>query len=488
MTVPIRTFRERLLEHARRIGDVSAILAPTANLSYGALVGEVRALAVALRSRGIGQGTIVALTVRSEVDHLLATLALLELGAPQVALASHDPPAMRLRLARRVGAALVLADRPDDAVAGLDRIDVGAALASARSNPRGDAVPGLDASTPALYLTGSGTSGEPKVIRFSQHDLARHADNHINFVGHRVLRPAHVEYNNSKRMRLYTLWQGGTCVFADGTAESLHGQCARHRVTWLELSPLHGADLLAASRVEGMLPAYTAVRVGGARVPIALRRAIISAASPRLFVSYGTTETSLVAIADPTMHDARETVGPPAAGVTVEVLRPDGLCAAPDEIGEIRIRGPGMATGYVDDAAATPKHFRDGWFVPGDLASLDADGRLYLHGRKDDMMIMNGINIFPAEIERTLEAHPAVEAAAAFPIPSTVHGQIPAAAVELREGCACTASELVGYARTALGVRAPRRIEILAALPRNPQGKIVRREIVGMLDARRVGE
>ena len=134
----------------------------------------------------------------------------------------------------------------------------------------------------------------------------------------------------------------------------------------------------------------------------------------------------------------------------------------------------------VDDAAATAKHFRDGWFVPGDLASFDADGRLYLHGRKDDMMIMNGINIFPAEIERTLEAHPAVEAAAAFPIPSTVHGQIPAAA--------CTASELVGYARTALGVRAPRRIEILAALPRNAQGKIVRREIVGMLDARRVGE
>jgi non-ribosomal peptide synthetase component E (peptide arylation enzyme) len=246
MTPTVRTFRERLLEHAHRIGDVPAILAPTANLSYGALVGEVHALAVALRSRGIGQGTIVALTARSEVDHLLAALALLELGAPQVALASHDPPALRLRLARRVGATLVLADRPDDAVAGLDRIDLGAALASARATPRGDVVPGLDASRPALYLTGSGTTGEPKVIRFSQHDLARHAGNHINFVGHRVLRPAHVQYNNSKRMRLYTLWQGGTCVFADGTAESLHGQCARHRVTWLELSPLHGADLLAA--------------------------------------------------------------------------------------------------------------------------------------------------------------------------------------------------------------------------------------------------
>ena len=82
MTPPVRTFRERLLEHARSIGDVPAILAPTASLSYGALVGEVHALAVALGSRGIGQDTIVALTARSEVDHLLAALALLELGAP----------------------------------------------------------------------------------------------------------------------------------------------------------------------------------------------------------------------------------------------------------------------------------------------------------------------------------------------------------------------------------------------------------------------
>ena len=488
MTVPVRTFRERLLEHARRIGDVPAILAPTASLSYGALVGEVRALAVALRSRGIGQGAIVALTARSEVDHLLAALALLELGVPQVALASHDPPAMRQRLARRVGATLVLADGPDDAVAGLDRVDLGAALASARANPRGGAVPGFDAAAPALYLTGSGTTGEPKIVGFAQRDLALHAESHLDFAGERVLRPAHVEYNNSKRMRLYTLWQGGTCVFADGTAESLHGQCARHRVTWLELSPLHGVDLLAASRAEGMLPAHTAVRIGGARVPIALRRAIIAEVSPQLFVSYGTTETSFVSTAGPSMHDERETVGPPAAGVTVDVQRDDGGRAAPGEIGDIRLRAPGMATGYVNDAAATSKHFRDGWFVPGDLASLDADGRLCLHGRKDDMMIMNGINIFPAEIERTLEAHPAVGAAAAFPLPSAVHGQIPAAAVELRADCACTAPELVGYARSALGVRAPRRIEILATLPRNAQGKIVKREIAAMVDARRAGE
>ena len=477
MTTQAYTFRERLLRHASRIGEVPALVAPAASLSYGELAAMVHALATALRSSGIEPGTIAALTARSEIDHLLATLALFELGVAQVGLASRDPPAMRLRLAQRVGATVVVADMPGDAVAGIGWIDLGAALAKARAHPRGEPAPGVDATAPALCLTGSGTSGEPKIIRFTQRELALHAGNHIDFAGQRVLRPAHVEYNNSKRMRLYTLWQGGTCVLADGSTESLIGQCARHRATWLELSPLHGADLVASSRDAGMLPSYTSVRIGGARVPIALRRAIVANVSPRLHVSYGTTETSLVSCADPTMHDERESVGPPVAGVTVEVLRADGARAAPDEIGEIRLRAPGMAGAYLGDAAATARHFRDGWFVPGDLASLGADGRLCLHGRKDDMMIMNGINIFPAEIERTLEAHPAVEAAAAFPLPSAVHGQIPVAAVELRGGCACSVSELVGYARGALGVRAPRRIEILAALPRNAQGKIVKREI-----------
>lgn len=487
MTGAPATFHERLLLHASRIPDTPALVTRDASIPYGALASDVHALASALRSRGVARGSVVALTARREIDHVLAALALMELGVAQVGLPSRDPVEMRARLARRVGVTAVLADRPDDAVAGLDWIDLGGALASARVRPRREALPRADPTAPTLVFTGSGTTGEPKIIVYSQHDLALHAEGHIDFTGERVLRAAHVEYNNSKRMRLYTLWQGGTCLLADGSRESLRRQCEILRATWLELSPIHGADLLSACRAEGPLPAHTSVRVGGARVPIALRRAIMAEASPRLHVSYGTTETSIVALAFPSMHDGRESVGPPVAGVDVEIVRADGRAAPPREIGAIRLRAPGMATGYAADPAMTAAHFRDGWFMPGDLASFDEDGFLILHGRADDMMIMNSINVFPAEIERTLEAHPAVEAAAAFPLPSTIHGQIPVAAVELRRGCACTAAELVGYARSALGVRAPRRVEILASLPRNPQGKIMKREIASRL-ARTGGE
>jgi long-chain acyl-CoA synthetase len=93
------------------------------------------------------------------------------------------------------------------------------------------------------------------------------------------------------------------------------------------------------------------------------------------------------------------------------------------------------------------------------------------------MMIMNGINIYPVEIERILERHPAVESAAAFPLASAMHGQIPVAAVELRAGTRCAGGELVAFARDALGMRAPRRVEVVAALPRNAQGKVMKREL-----------
>ncbi|MFI4924972.1 MAG: class I adenylate-forming enzyme family protein [Vicinamibacteria bacterium] len=471
------TFAERLAEHAARRDAVPALVTPRATLTYGALAHEAGRLAGALCRNGVDGTGIVGVTVRGEVDHLVVTLALLVLGAPMVALASREPAASRVRLAARVGVRLVLGDQPGDAIEGLRFVALAAVRAEAGAAEVARSGRSRDPSRPLLYLTGSGTTGEPKIIAYAERDLAQHAEAHIDFSRERVLRPAHVEYNNSKRMRLYTLWQGGTCILADGAVDALSVLCARHDATWLELSPIHGASLLAAVRAHGPLPARTKVRIGGARVPIALRRAILAEATPRLYVSYGTTETSFVSIAGPAMHDARESVGPPTAGAEVEVLRADRARAAPGESGTIRLRTPGMATGYVGDDGATAQHFRDGWFEPGDLATLDADGQLVIHGRADDMMIMNGINIYPVEIERILERHPAVESAAAFPLASDMHGQIPVAAVELRAGMRCAGGELVAFARDALGMRGPRRVEVLAALPRNPQGKVLKREL-----------
>ena len=105
------------------------------------------------------------------------------------------------------------------------------------------------------------------------------------------------------------------------------------------------------------------------------------------------------------------------------------------------------------------------------MGTITRDGILRYLGRKDDMMMLNGINIFPAEIERTLEEHPAVKHAAAFPLASPVFGDIPAAAVELNGTAPVDEPALIAYSRERLGARAPRSIVIVDALPRNARGK-----------------
>ncbi len=485
MPSTLPTFGERLAQHARERGSWPAFVTVGRAWSYGELQRETEALARTLRAQGIGAGATAGITVRRETDHLIASLALLLLGAAQLSLASHDPVAMRERYARRVRATHVVGDVPEDAVAGLPWIGLAAAMAESRDLPASSPLAAVDAHAPALYITGSGTTGEPKILQFSQHEVALQAINTGWRHGERPLRAAHVEHNAGKRNRLYALWRGSSCILAEGD-RALRDLGLRLRATSIEAPPVHIAGLVAACRRDGAMPGV-AVRSGGTIVPWALRRDVIELVTPLLYVAYGTTEVGSISMAGPGMHDERELVGLPAKGVELRILREDGSPVKPGEPGEIAVRAPGMASRYVDDPEATARHFRDGWFLPGDMVSLTRDGMLRVHGRADDMMILNSVNVFPAEIERVLEAHPAVRAAAAFPISSPAHGQIPVAAVELRDGLGCDPAELVAYVRERLGMRAPRRIEILAELPRNPQGKVNWREIARRLDTGRGG-
>ena len=478
------TLSERLARHADRQGRIAALDDGRTTITYDDLHRLVAGAARRLEAAGIVDGATVGLTVRDEIDHLIVALALLDLGAAQVALASHAPAPVRAELARRCGVTHCVVDDPTDRVDAVATVLAGPlALGESEGRPTPGRAGAGDA--PALILTGSGTTGRPKIVRYTQRDLARQAGHPvIDPRGERLLHLASVENNNAIRMRLYTLYGGGTCVLRNRSESTAHRLCATLRATWLELSVVHAAALAQASRTEGRLPTQVRVRVGGSRVPASLRRAILERATSRLHVSYGATETAAIAIAAPSMHDVADCVGPPLAGVEVEILGADGAPARPGEPGSIRLRADGMARAYVDDDEATRRHFRDGWFVPGDVGSWTADGRLCVHGRLDDMMILNGINIHPFEIERVLEDHPSVEAAAAFPLASAVHGQIPMAAVELRAGAEVSAAELTAWSRERLGSRAPRRVLFVESLPRNAAGKVLRRELAGAMEGR----
>jgi acyl-coenzyme A synthetase/AMP-(fatty) acid ligase len=467
---------ERLREHSETIGAIDAIAGDDGVVSYRELYQRVAAGVDFLGSHGIDGAAVVGLAIADETEHLAAALALLGAGAHHVTLASHDTLSFKQSLERRLKLTHILGTGANT------RLPTPAHVTWPVFDRRPGKVPPRSECEGVVYFNTSGTTGEMKVVPLADRQLAAQARHHPDYAGERLLRLGSIEHNISKRLRLYCIYGGGTNVFVPKRDFDLVELCARQRVSELDISRLHAADL--ATRGTTALGTLT-ISVAGSPLPLAVRRRVEAEVTPLLTVRYGATECGTIAFAGPGQHDEYEAVGFPVAGLELEIVDALGVAVGPEEAGEIRVRVDGMASGYVDNPEETQLRFRDGWFYPGDVGMLLDDGRLVVHGRADDMMILNGINVFPAEIERVLERHPAVLTSAALPLPSHLHGQIPVAAVELRPGAVVSSMELLDYAREQLALRAPRRIIVLKVLPRNEQGKILRRELASMFEVGR---
>lgn len=198
-----------------------------------------------------------------------------------------------------------------------------------------------------------------------------------------------------------------------------------------------------------------------------------------MHIVYATNEADTITLADPALQaQVPNTVGRPVAPLEVQVVDGEGRVLPAEQTGEVRVRGPGVASAYLDNPQATARSFRDGWFHPGDLAYLTQEGALVLLGRKDDMMIFDGMNIYPAEIENALLSHPAVREAAAFPARHERFQDVPMAAVTLSGSVSERA--LIEHCRNLIGIRHPRRVRIVQEFPRNAMGKILKRELVAL--------
>jgi fatty-acyl-CoA synthase len=166
-------------------------------------------------------------------------------------------------------------------------------------------------------------------------------------------------------------------------------------------------------------------------------------------------------------------VGFPLMHVDVRVVAPDGRACAPDEPGELQIRGPHVCAGYWNQPAETAAAIVGGWLKTGDLARRDAEGYYWIVGRLKDVIISGGENIYPAEVESVLAAHPAVAEAALIGVPDATWGEVGRAVVVLRSGGALAPGELIEFCRGRLArYKIPKRVVVTATLPRTGAGKV----------------
>lgn len=462
--------------HSQGVSARTAIVTDSVEIDYATLAELIAEGAAYLEAAGVEQDSVVGLLIADEVQHLIASLSLLAVGAGQITLATHDQPAMRDELADRVSATHLLGEQSEQATA--DRVLLWPAdRESRRTSTHWQRDP---ASGGRLFLRTSGTTGRTNILAFSEAQIGLQAQRHPEYAGERLLRLAGIEHNNSKRHRLYCVWNGGTNVFIDHGHADLVSFVRDKDVTCLDISRMHAEGLPHLKEAAAL--GGIKIRTGGSAVPYATRQAIEQAVSRQLFVRYASSETGAIAMARPGEHDSDECSGRPIDGVELRILDQDGAPLPPGETGEIAIRAPGMVDGYLDNPEQTALRFRDGWFHPGDIGYVRPDGQLVVQGRKDEMIIMNGLNIFPKEIEAALEGHPEIAYAAALALPSRIHGDIPVAAVELAGDSLLTPPEIQRWAHPLLGLRAPKRIVIVDSLPRNSQGKVAKRALLPLFE------
>jgi acyl-CoA synthetase (AMP-forming)/AMP-acid ligase II len=198
--------------------------------------------------------------------------------------------------------------------------------------------------------------------------------------------------------------------------------------------------------------------------------------------AYGLTETTgMVAVLPPRDHASAvnhrlRSCGRPLSNVVVKIVGYDGVELRPGEVGEVVVRSPLTMKGYWKQAEATASAIRDGWLHTGDAGYMDADGYLYIHDRVKDMIVSGGENVYPAEVENVLSGHPAVADVAVIGVPDARWGEAVKAVVVLRPMRPATESELIAYCRDRIAhYKAPKSVDFIEALPRNPSGKVLKR-------------
>ena len=493
-----------IMWHAQQTPDKECVVDGDRRLTWRQFDQEVNKLGHALAARG-GAGGRVACMLANGVEYLIAQQALARIGGTAVQIGYRSKPAE---------IAFILANaEPQAAVVGADYLPVFAeAMGQAGQHPRvivvggsgavrqgdrwedaiaredGRAPPKAGAGGGGVIVYTSGTTGKPKgaARNWKQTGLESVADLMVQVGMHhddRHLVACPLYHSAAPAFVAMMMSLGATCVLLNHfDPEQALATIARERITSTMMVPtmLHRMAALPDDvRRHHDTSSLRWVMSGAAPLPTETARQFQDRFGPILWNFYGATETGTVTLAGPRDHLTRPgTVGRALRGNEIRLLDDDGHEVPLGAIGEVYVRNSMLIAGYHRNRDATSKSIRDGFFSVGDLARRDADGFYYMESRKHDMVISGGVNIYPREIEDHLHTHPAIHDVAVVGVPDPEWGETLRAFIVLAPGAALTAAEVGDYCRTHLAdYKRPRQVVFVDELPRNPTGKILKREL-----------
>jgi acyl-CoA synthetase (AMP-forming)/AMP-acid ligase II len=488
-----RVIRRAAADHA----DVAAYVAPDGwALTYHDLDRISDEVAAGFAARGLGTGAVIALSLPSTADYIVAYLAAAKIGAVTAGLNPRFRGAERNAALAVLEPDLVIAD--DAHLDGVpDRLDVArVALADHVDGVlEGLRVPGgqvaelaEDPDRPVCICFTSGSTGAPKGAWYTGRQLAVIAELDTGGAwGGGGDRYASTEFAHVGVMTKlpWLLATGGTTHLLDKwRAEPVLELIDRYRMTSVSAIAPQVALMLRVPDLDRFdFSCVKAIVSGGAHAPPALVRAGRELFGAPWSIRYSSTESGGVGLGtalDADDEEALHTVGRPRPGVEAAIRLGDGAPVGPGEVGELWLRSAAMMSGYWNDPEATAETLVDGWLRTGDLAYVDDRGCYRLAGRTKEMYIRGGYNVYPLEVEAVLADHPGVAAVAVVPRPDEVMGEIGVAVVVPNDAASPPGlDDLRSFAAVSLAAyKLPEAVRVVERLPVNATDKLDRRALV----------
>jgi acyl-CoA synthetase (AMP-forming)/AMP-acid ligase II len=499
-------------EHARTQPDSPAFSFGDEELSFGALDAGSNRAAQGLASLGVGKGDRIAYLGKNHPLYFEVLIAAAKLGAvmtpvnwrlapPEIAYIVNDCQAKVLFVGEGFAAMLDQVRGEFAHVAKVIGIDAGEAGLVDYRRWR-DGFPADDPARPialeddALQLYTSGTTGRPKGAVMTHGSIlsSRHRGEEVELREWQKPIPGEVTL---LAMPCFHISGTGTGI---GTIAS--GTCS---IVLPEYDPTQALDLIARYNISKIFLVPAAIQImlnhprvgevdfsrlkfityGASPIPLELMRAAMERFGCGFVQMYGMTETSgTIVTLDPEDHvpegSARmRSVGKPLPGVEVKIIDTEGNEVPAGTVGEIATRSAKNMRGYWNLPEATAATIdAEGWLRTGDAGYFDDGGYLFIHDRVKDMIISGGENVYPAEVENAIYSHPKVADVAVIGVPDAKWGEAVKACVVVKPGHSLSEAEVIAHARQHIaGYKCPKSVDFIAALPRNPSGKILRREL-----------
>jgi long-chain acyl-CoA synthetase len=504
----VKTTGELIRQWAAEQPDHPALKWGDQQLTYGELDERSSRVAQALRAAGVGEGDHVAYLDKNSPEQLelffgaakinaVPTPVNFRLAPPEIAYIVADAEAKVFAVGEEFAPIVekIVGDLPGVTVLVFGRSDAFPSYADWR-----DAQPADDPMVPqaqddvAYQLYSSGTTGRPKGVQLTQSNLFSGLD----------LYPDLLDFGsdsiNLVAMPLFHIGGGGWALagLAVGATNvivreldptDLVDTIERERITHAFLVPVALQFMVAVPGVEDRdFSALGTFLYGASPISEQVLSDSIRTFGCNFMQAYGLTETTgsvvLLPAADhdpdgPNRHRLRA-AGLPTPNSEIRVVDSStGEDVPVGDVGEIWIRGATVMKGYWNLPEATAEAVRaDGWFRSGDAGYFDEDGYLYLYDRVKDMIVSGGENVYPAEVENVLMAHPAVADVAVIGVPSEKWGETPKAMVVRAPDVEVTEQQLIAFCRDSLaGFKCPSSVDWVDVLPRNPSGKVLKKDL-----------